>query len=75
MLIHEATFGEGLEADALLKKHTTTSQAIEVGKLSNAWRTVLTHFSPRYQKVCELNESEMKEGALIAFDHMRVSFS
>jgi ribonuclease Z len=25
VLIHEATFGEGLEADALMKKHTTTS--------------------------------------------------
>lgn len=75
VLIHEATFQEGLEVDALIKKHTTTTQAVEIAKLSNAWRTVLTHFSPRYQKVAELTENEMDPHTLIAFDHMRVSFS
>lgn len=59
VLIHEATFQEGMEVDALMKKHTTSSQAMEVAKLCNAWRLVLTHFSPRYQKVCELTEKEM----------------
>ena len=75
MLIHEATFQEGLEVDALIKKHTITSQAIEIAKLAGAWRLVLTHFSPRYQKVTELSDKEMDPHTLISFDHMRVSFS
>ena len=74
-MIHEATLETGLEKDAFVKRHTTTGQAIEIGKKTNAWRTVLTHFSPRYAKVAILNEKEVEQGAMIAFDHMRMSFS
>ena len=48
VLIHEATLQDGMEEDAFLKKHATSSQAMEIGKQINAWRTILTHFSPRY---------------------------
>ncbi len=58
-----------------MKKHTTAGQAIEVGRKTNAWRTVLTHFSPRYAKVAILTEEEGASGAMIAFDHMKLSFS
>lgn len=75
VLIHEATFQAGLESDAVAKKHTTTTQAIEIGKMANVWRTILTHFSPRYAKVAVLSDEEMKSQPIIAFDHMRVSFS
>ena len=64
-----------LENDAFAKKHTTMSQAIDIGIKANAWRTILTHFSPRYNKVAELEKSHIEKKALIAFDHMRVSFS
>jgi hypothetical protein len=39
------------------------------------WRTILTHFSPRYQKVAELPEGSDANKVMIAFDHLRVSFS
>lgn len=48
LLIHEATLEDALEEDAKKKKHTTTGQAILQGEKMRAWRTVLTHFSPRY---------------------------
>jgi ribonuclease Z len=75
VLIHEATLQDGMEKDALMKKHTTVSQAIDIGVKCNVWRTILTHFSPRYQKVAELPEGIDDKKILIAFDHMRVSFS
>ena len=75
MLIHEATLQDGMEADALAKKHTTTGQAIQVGQKCGAWRTILTHFSPRYQKIAEVTDLHLQAKALIAFDHLRVSCS
>ena len=75
VLIHECTLQTGMEEDAFKKKHTTTKQAIEIGKKINAWRTILTHFSPRYQKVAEINETHIESKTLVAFDHMRISFS
>jgi len=32
VMIHEATLDSGLEADAKMKKHTTTGQALQMGK-------------------------------------------
>ena len=55
MLIHEATLEAGMEEDAAKKKHTTNAQAIEIGKECGVWRTVLTHFSPRYAKIVEIS--------------------
>ena len=48
LLIHEATLDDTLAEDAYLKRHTTFGQAIDLGVKCGAWRTVLTHFSPRY---------------------------
>lgn len=73
VFIHEATFDDSLEADAAAKKHTTTGQAIAMGKAVNAWRIILTHFSPRYSKIAECMEQHLENKALIAFDHLRVS--
>jgi len=75
VLIHEATLQDGMEEDAKNKKHTTTSQAIQVGQKIRAWRTILTHFSPRYQKVSEISEIHLQTKTLVAFDHMRVALS
>ncbi|KAF2396358.1 Metallo-hydrolase/oxidoreductase, partial [Trichodelitschia bisporula] len=51
LLVHEATFEEGLEGEARAKKHSTVGEALEVGRRIGARAVVLTHFSQRYQKV------------------------
>lgn len=51
VLIHEATFEDGLEGDAMAKKHSTTSEALGVAAQMRAKNVILTHFSQRYQKI------------------------
>ncbi len=75
LLIHEATFEDALANDAKWKKHTTIGQAIEIGQKVNAWRTILTHFSPRYQKIAEITERNFETKTMVAFDHMRIKLS
>jgi ribonuclease Z len=73
VLIHEATFDDELQGDALAKKHCTTSEALDIGKQMNARRIVLTHFSQRYQKIPVMQNNEGKDQvAIVAFDYMRV---
>ena len=77
LLIHEATFEDGLEHEALAKKHSTTAEALEIG--SSAYLNILTHFSQRYPKVPSFNgdtgiASAKGQNAMIAFDLMRVDF-
>ena len=47
-LIHEATFGKDLAADAAKKSHCTTTEAAEIARLAGARKLLLTHISPRY---------------------------
>lgn len=49
LLIHEATLEDTLAASAASKKHSTISQAIEIGQRSQSQYTLLTHFSQRYR--------------------------
>lgn len=70
ILVHEATMEDGLEKDALLKMHSTISQAIDVGKRMNAGFTILTHFSQRYSKIPLLGEVGERVG--VAFDGLVV---
>ncbi len=72
LLIHEATLGKGMEKEAWNKKHTTTTQAIDIIKETKPWRSILTHFSCRYQKVAEILPEHLEEKVLVAFDHMRL---
>jgi ribonuclease Z len=51
VLIHEATMEDELMEEAIIKRHSTTSQAIEMGEKMNAKYTILTHFSQRYAKI------------------------
>ena len=51
VLLHEATFDDELQGDAMAKRHSTTSEALGVGKAMGARRVLLTHFSQRYQKI------------------------
>ncbi|WP_100010727.1 ribonuclease Z [Lentibacillus sediminis] len=50
VLVHEATFGEEKTELARDYFHSTTVQAAELARKSNAARLVLTHISSRYQK-------------------------
>ncbi|RAL05461.1 ribonuclease Z [Aspergillus ibericus CBS 121593] len=56
VLIHEATFQDDMAVSAIAKKHSTLSEALEVGRLMNARAILLTHFSQRYQKLARVEE-------------------
>lgn len=51
VLIHEATFQDDLSGSAIAKRHSTTAEALEVGRRMQARAILLTHFSQRYQKI------------------------
>ncbi|KAL2123423.1 hypothetical protein VTJ04DRAFT_3878 [Mycothermus thermophilus] len=85
LLIHECTFEDELAGDALAKKHSTLSEALDVGRHMRARRILLTHFSQRYPKLPMVDERKLKgsgddtgEGevkdvdVLFGFDLMRV---
>jgi len=79
LLIHESTFDDELRGDAIAKRHSTMSEAIDVGRRMGARRIMLTHFSQRYQKIPIFEEEfgaetdgKADEAILVAFDHMRV---
>ncbi|RMZ88502.1 hypothetical protein DV736_g4257, partial [Chaetothyriales sp. CBS 134916] len=59
VLIHEATFDDEMEGDALAKKHSTISEALGVALRMEAKNVVLTHFSQRYQKVPNLSITKL----------------
>ncbi|GLG95661.1 Ribonuclease Z, mitochondrial [Gryllus bimaculatus] len=70
VLIHEATMEDELLDEARIKLHSTTSQAIEMGKKMNAKFILLTHFSQRYAKIPRINEN-FSQNVGIAFDNMQ----
>lgn len=73
VLLHEATFDDELQGDAMAKKHSTTSEALGVGRAMGAQRVLLTHFSQRYQKIPSMSAmpAEVKlEDAEIEEDQM-----
>ncbi|KAM5135950.1 zinc phosphodiesterase ELAC protein 2 isoform 2-T2 [Mantella aurantiaca] len=74
LLIHEATLEDGLEQDAVEKAHSTTSQAISVGRKMNAEYVMLNHFSQRYSKLPVIKDDFSRKVG-ISFDHMRIRWS
>lgn len=56
VLIHEATFDDGMEGDAMAKKHCTIGEALGVATAMKAKNVILTHFSQRYQKLPTLTD-------------------
>jgi ribonuclease Z len=74
LLIHEATFEDGMEAEAALKRHSTVGEALGVAKRMEAKCIVLTHFSQRYPRIPPMPAEE--KGLLptvFAFDYMRLT--
>lgn len=51
VLIHEATFQDDMSGSAIAKRHSTSAEALEVGRRMQARAILLTHFSQRYQKI------------------------
>lgn len=49
LLIHESTLEDDKLVDALSKRHSTTSEAVQVAILMQARKVILTHFSQRYR--------------------------
>ncbi|CAH3015232.1 unnamed protein product [Porites evermanni] len=74
LLIHEATLEDELKAEALAKKHSTTTEAIESGMKMEAKFIMLNHFSQRYPKIPIFSEQFTKYTG-IAFDHMKINSS
>ncbi|KAF1882747.1 hypothetical protein Lal_00002928 [Lupinus albus] len=74
VLIHEATFEEGMVEEAIAKNHSTTNEAIEMGDSANAYRIILTHFSQRYPKIPVFDESHMHK-TCVAFDMMSINIA
>ena len=78
VLIHEATFEDGMKEEAVLKKHSTVGEAIEIACKMDAKTLILTHFSQRYPKIPPVNRNESDTKAMavpiaFAFDFMRVT--
>lgn len=75
LLIHEATFEDGMEEEACLKRHSTVSEALGVADRMKAKGIVLTHFSQRYPKIPPIPQGEKVWDfpIVFAFDYMRLS--
>ena len=72
VLIHEATFEEGLGDEAVAKKHATTNEAAQVGTEMGASSVFLNHFSQRYPKIPDMDLGLATNHTGIAFDYMIV---
>jgi ribonuclease Z len=78
LLIHEATFEDGMEAEATMKRHSTVGEAIKVAQEMKAKQLVLTHFSQRYPKIPPVaNGASAGDGGdipvIFAFDFMALT--
>ncbi|KAL3511761.1 hypothetical protein ACH5RR_024478 [Cinchona calisaya] len=74
VLIHEATFEDGLIEEAIARNHSTTKEAVEVGASAGAYRVILTHFSQRYPKIPVFDETHL-HNTCVAFDMMSVNLA
>lgn len=71
LLIHEATFDHRLMDDARLKRHSTSREAIQVGRDMSAKFTILTHFSQRLPKIPYITD-DFDEKVGFAFDNLSI---
>ena len=76
LMIHECTFGDDLRDDAVVKKHSTLSEALAIGRDMEARHVLLTHFSQRYPKVADFPDAARAligdRPVLFGFDGMQV---
>nr|CDS31343.2 zinc phosphodiesterase [Hymenolepis microstoma] len=72
LLIHEATMGDGYEEQAVNARHSTTGEAIQIGRMMQAKFILLTHFSQRFSRLPSFDT--FQEDIAPAFDFMQVKF-
>ncbi|KAK3824590.1 MAG: beta-lactamase-like protein [Benniella sp.] len=72
VLLHEATFEDDKKHLAVVKKHSTTQEAIMVGEGMEARHTLLTHFSQRYPKIPQIDSENKATVIGVCFDQMTV---
>lgn len=73
VMIHEATFDNNLCDHAVRKRHSTTSEALDIATTAEVKYIILTHFSQRYPKA--INVEGVSIQPIIAYDGFRVRFS
>ena len=73
LLIHEATFEDGMETEAALKKHSTVGEALRVAHDMQVKCVILTHFSQRYPRIPPTPAQEHELPIVFAFDYMRLT--
>jgi ribonuclease Z len=74
LLIHDSTFGEDLENEAMERGHSTAKEAAQIAKKAKVKQLALTHISGRYHAGKEL-EAEAKEvfaNSFVAQDGMEI---
>eukprot|EP01125_Pyxidicula_operculata_P016438 TRINITY_DN5659_c0_g1_i1.p1 TRINITY_DN5659_c0_g1~~TRINITY_DN5659_c0_g1_i1.p1 ORF type:complete len:871 (-),score=205.67 TRINITY_DN5659_c0_g1_i1:247-2859(-) len=74
LVIHEATFEDELQSEAVDKYHATTSEAIISSNKMNAKFLMLNHFSSRYPKIPCYDETQ-SPNVCAAFDLMSITFN
>lgn len=73
LLIHEATHEDDLQEDAIAKRHSTISEAIQTATAMQARNLLLTHFSQRYPKIPAIGMRDYgRMKVAVAFDGMMV---
>ena len=77
ILVHEATFDDDLQSEAIEKRHSTISEAISVGREMQAQFILLTHISQRHAKsLPSYNWEDSNPGNVIpAIDLMSLQYS
>ena len=82
LLVHEATFEDGMEDEAKMKKHSTVGEALSIADEMSALCVVLTHFSQRYPRIltsetapCSSSTSDSRKPptVVLTFDCMRLT--
>jgi len=75
LLIHEATFEDELQNEAVAKNHATTSEAIDSAVRMRARFVMMNHFSQRYPKIPAFDEGAHAGRVGVAFDLMTFTFA
>jgi len=74
LLIHEATFDDLKQDEAIKKRHSTVTEALQVARDMNAFRTILTHFSQRYPNIPPILTDATLPTPIFASDFMNIAF-
>jgi len=74
LLICESTYSNKLKHKAKQHLHMTSKQAANIAKQSKSKKLVLTHFSKRYKKTCEIKKEAQKifKNTFCAEDLMKI---